>query len=541
MQSAENKKGGARGITPQMARFALDHAPDTVFWLDEAGHFIYTNERAAEMLHYSVDSLLSMFVWDVDPNYPPERWREHWADIKTRVAMVFQTEVRREDGELLPVEVHARHIEMGGKGYYLAFLRDISERLRGEQDRMAVEARLWQAQKMESLGRMAGGIAHDFNNLLTPIVGFSEMALQSLPPNNELRSDLQAILDAARRGQELTRQILALSRRQVLTMRSVDVNAEVQTLGHMLQRVMHENIRLVLRLAPQPARVRADASQLHQTLVQLVLNACDAMPEGGTLTLEVELRRVDSGCANGESPIPSGDYVCIRVSDTGRGMDEETRAHLFEPFYTRKDLGGGVGLGLATVYGIVKQHGGFIAVDTAEGRGTTFEVLLPAVSEETQPEERKPRSPARKEAAENRAPTALATVLVADDEEAVRKLITRLLASEGLSVLTAADAEAALAIAARHAKPIDLLVTNVMMPACHGPALYRALRARHPETRVLYISGFSRESLADREAVEDCPFLEKPFSAEALLRAVRAALAAPAPAQVGQGDSPGRP
>jgi len=363
-----------------------------------------------------------------------------------------------------------------------------------------------QAQKMQALGLLAGGIAHDFNNMLTVIFGRAQVLLDRLPKDARARKDADAIGEAAERAAALTRQLLAFSRKQLLERCTLDLNRVIADMAQMLRRLIGENITVVTALAQSAAWVNVDRGQLEQVILNLAVNARDAMPGGGQLTLTTE--SVDS---DGADALPSGRFVALVVSDTGVGMDAATRERIFEPFFTTKPVGAGTGLGLATVYGVVEQHGGHIAVDSAPGRGTTFRVYLPSMDEPA-PQAAMPLVMPR---------TGSETILVAEDDPAVRALATDMLREHGYTVLAAADGEEALLVAECHAAPIHLLLTDVMMPRMNGLELARAFGSIRPHARVLYMTGY-----AEMPAAADGIIVQKPFSVFVLMDAVRRALEA---------------
>ena len=363
-----------------------------------------------------------------------------------------------------------------------------------------------QAQKMQALGLLAGGIAHDFNNMLTVIFGRAQVLLDRLPKDARARQDADAIGEAAERAAALTRQLLAFSRKQLLERCTLDLNSVIADMAKMLRRLIGENITVVTALAQSAAWVNVDRGQLEQVILNLAVNARDAMPGGGQLTLTTE--SVDS---DGADALPSGRFVALVVSDTGVGMDAATQERIFEPFFTTKPVGAGTGLGLATVYGVVEQHGGHIAVDSAPGRGTTFRVYLPSMDEPA-PQAVMPLVMPR---------TGSETILVAEDDPAVRALATDMLREHGYTVLAAADGEEALLVAECHAAPIHLLLTDVMMPRMNGLELARAFGSIRPHARVLYMTGY-----AEMPAAADGIIVQKPFSVFVLMDAVRRALEA---------------
>jgi nitrogen-specific signal transduction histidine kinase len=392
---------------------------------------------------------------------------------------------------------------------------DITERKRAEAEYRRLEQQFQQAQKLESLGRLAGGVAHDFNNLLTIINGYGDLLLWQLPQPGPLRDRVAEIRKAGQRATELTRQLLAFSRRQEVQPAVVDLNAAVRDAEKMLGRLIGEDVTLTCRLNAQPGTVKVDPGQFNQVLMNLVVNARDAMPQGGVLTIETATVALDGSQGGGFTAAPPSRYFLLTVSDTGIGMDEEVKRRLFEPFFTTKEVGKGSGLGLSTVYGIVRQSGGWIGVDSEPGRGTTFRVYLPlAVEAASQAPE-----PAQSTLEGHE------TVLVVEDEPAVRDLACLALRLRGYQVLEAANGDDAVAISTRHPGPIDLVLTDVIMPGIAGRELVERLRVQRPEARVLFMSGYAGDEMSRGGVPETgTPYLQKPFDAQSLAASVREAL-----------------
>ena len=379
-------------------------------------------------------------------------------------------------------------------------------------DRRRLGQQLLASQRLEAVGRLAGGVAHDFNNVLTAVLGSTELLLLDTPPGAANREELEIIREAATHAQDLIRQLLAFSSRQALKPVVLDVNHLVKNVGKMLRRLIGENIELTTEPAPDVDSVCADPGQLEQVLVNLVVNARDAMPQGGRLTIATSNLAVAAGAV----PVPPGRYVVLRVTDTGTGMDAATVERAFEPFFTTKPRGKGSGLGLATVYGIVRQSGGHIEVESMPGAGTTFRIYLPRVEDVAE------QGAASTAAAPARGAE---TVLVVEDDERVRALARKALEQAGYRVLVAAGGKEALAAAEGHDGPIDLLMTDVVMPEMNGRTLTRRLTQRHPDLKVLYMSGYSDEDIAQHGVFETgTAFIKKPFTPSVLTKKLREVL-----------------
>ena len=395
------------------------------------------------------------------------------------------------------------------------------DRMRGsfrqnDAQRQQLERQLRQAQKMDAMGRLAGGVAHDFNNLLTVIKGNSSLLLEKLQSSDPFVGYTKQIESAADRAASLTRQLLAFCRMQVLQPRILDLNALVSEMCKMLRRLTREDIAFNFLAGQSLGRVKADPGQIEQVIMNLVVNAGDAMPAGGTLTIETHNVTVDEQSGITWPPILPGEYVLLGVTDTGHGMDAETKARIFEPFFTTKEQGKGTGLGLATVYGIIKQSGGCIWVDSELGKGTKFEVYLPRVDETLEsvvPGEVE-TTPAR----------GRKTVLIAEDEDAVRELASEFVQSAGYTVLTARDGIEALVLAHQADQPIHVLITDVVMPKMRGSELAKQLKRLRPSLKVVYMSGYLEYNRGTEDFLEDSLFLQKPFSRDTLVRKVREAL-----------------
>ena len=485
---------------------------DAIFTTDVHGRMTYFSPGATEIFGYQPEEGLGRPVADFYRGGPEEaRTVMERLKVEGRIRN-YETAFRAKDGRW--VEVNAsfsllRDPSVGIVGT-VGVVKDITEHKRLEEN-------LRQSQKMEAVGRLAGGIAHDFNNLMTIITGRAEMLLGRLRPDDPLHRDIELFRKTSARAAAVTRQLLAFSRKQVLQPKVLDLNAVVAGTDSMLRRLIGEDIDLVTVLEPALWHVRADPGQLEQVILNLAVNARDAMPNGGKLTIETGNVELDEGYASRHVAVKPGSFVLLAVSDTGMGMDEATRSRMFEPFFTTKEQGEGTGLGLATVYGIVKQSGGNIWCYSEPGQGTAFKIYLPRVDEAV--ESLEPAPPA----AEPQRGTE--TVLLVEDEDELRSVAREILEMYGYAVLEAQRPDDALLIAERHSGPIHVLVTDVVMPKMNGRDLARRLAPLRPETRVLYISGYTDEAIV-RHGVLDpgTAFLEKPFTPDELARKVREVL-----------------
>jgi PAS domain S-box-containing protein len=415
---------------------------------------------------------------------------------------------KRKDGAAITVRISGRAVSSADEP------ADVLEAIAEDvTDRRVLEDQFRQAQKMEAVGRLAGGVAHDFNNLLMVISGYAEVMLAGLGPDHVLREKAEAIQQASDRATTLTRQLLAFSRKQLLELKVVDVNAIVQDMERLLRPLIGESVEFSTQLTQEAAHTRADAGQLEQVLMNLVVNAKDAMSSGGKLTMHTRNIVVDEKFRRGQTFIRPGNYVLLSVRDTGMGMDKETQSRIFEPFFTTKEKGKGTGLGLSTVYGIVKQSGGYVMVQSEEGHGTTFDIYLPRVEgvaeKQVPPAAQKIRGGSE-------------TVLLVEDEESVRHLVRDTLAARGYRVVEAENGEAGITAAGLHKGAIHLVITDVVMPGMGGRELIKQLAQSRPEAKVLYLSGYTEDAIISEGTIErGAAFLQKPFTLQNLSRKVR--------------------
>lgn len=518
-----SKKTEALQISASQFRALVEGAPEAVF-VQVRQRFSYLNPAACRLFGAaSGEGLVGRPVLDrIHPDFHAVvRARIDRLCVEREPVPPIEEVFLRLDGSEVPVEVVAVPVPFGDEPGALVFARDISERRHAEEERLQLEEQLRVAQRIEAIGTLAGGVAHDFNNLLFVISGYAEVALEALPRGEPVEPALHEIQRASERAAALTRQLLAFSRKQILQPVALDLNEVVRGVEKMLQQILGEDIAIVLVLAPDLGPTVADPGQIEQVIMNLAVNARDAMPAGGRLILETANADLGPEEVERHLGMQAGPQVMLAVSDTGCGMDEATRQRIFEPFFTTKPKGQGTGLGLSTVYGIVKQSGGSIWVYSEPGAGTTFKIYLPRVSDAT---ETHPSRVPVDEAEASRA-RGSETILLVEDEEAVRRLCQDILAAAGYTVLAAAHGAEALEIAARHEGGIQLLLTDVVMPGMGGPALVERLRSLRPEIEVVHMSGYTDTALAHHGALAaGMRFVAKPLNAAQLRRAVRSAL-----------------
>jgi PAS domain S-box-containing protein len=487
---------------------SINSATIGMFWFTADGGFTRVNRESCSMSGYSEKELLAMTVAELTSAYTAEQWDKRWRNLVRKGNLSYESVLVRKDGRRLSTDVDVTLVEFEGVRYGVGFARDITER-------KSLEDQYRHAQKMETVGQLAGGIAHDFNNLLTVINGYSRRALGSGKLGSDLRNAIGEILKAGERAADLTSQLLIFARRQVSAPSVVDVNETVSESESLLRRLAGEGVEVEIARAAQTGRIRVDTSQFHQVLLNLVANARDAMPDGGSLSVEIANVELDEHYVARHVGSRTGYFVRLEVRDTGCGMDENTRRRVFEPFFTTKEQG--TGLGLATVHGIVTNHGGWVTVESEPGIGTTFRTYWPGYEGKDWADVSPLPRLAMTQGTE--------TVLLAEDQPEVRQLVAELLIDAGYNVLQAGNGSDALSVCQRQAGPIHLLLTDLVMPGMNGRELARRMKERRPEIQVIFMSGYGDGIMATHGILDqDVHLLAKPFTAESLTSMIRTVL-----------------
>ena len=496
--------------TEAQLRNLVDSASIAFYVVDRSGRIIDANQHACTNLGYTKDELTSLNVWEIEPSFDTREIERIIDSVVQSEKPLRETFQRRRDGTTFPVELALSLIQSEPEPNLLCLLRDVSERARLEQE-------LWQARKMESIGRLAGGIAHDFNNLLSTIIGHSDLALVDLAATDPVRESIRSIKEAGHRAAELTQQLLAFSRKQALETKPVSLGEVVSNLSRILRRIIGDHIDLELDVASSTHAVMGDQSQLEQVILNLVVNARDAMPAGGRLAIKTQNVVLDENAIAIYDVDEPGTYVMLRVQDEGTGIPADIQDEIFEPFFTTKGTEG-TGLGLSTIYGIVRQFHGGISVRSKLEQGTTFEVLFPASPDEAADGDQNTEGDAL--------PTGGEGLLVVDDHPGVLGMLTRMLARLGYSVLQASDGEEALRVIEANSSAIDLVVSDVVMPGMQGTKLAAVIEDRWPSIKVMLMTGYAPDSVPALQALKRRPkVLSKPISPRDLAEAIREVIA----------------
>lgn len=486
------------GEVPIFTQFAVDNLVDAAYWITEDARIVYVNQTACKMLGYTREELMQMRMHEINPNASAEKWPVIWKLLKDGLNRTFEVEHKTKDGRLVPVEIAANFFEFEGVEYSCAFARDISERKQ-------LELSLRQSEKMRAIGQLAGGVAHDFNNQLATIVGYADLLQSKKGDDAERKKYVEQIHLSARRAADLTNQLLAFSRQGKYRSEAIDLNELAKEVAEILEHSMEKNIQIVRRLSGEGTVVEGDPSQLQSALLNLALNARDAMKGGGRLRISTQRRILDEAiCKEENLDVPAGAYVVLLVEDTGVGMNDETLSRIFEPFFTTKSKGEGTGLGMAAVYGSVRSHGGTVVVQSESGKGTKVQILLPAQDVQAKISPKKERL--------EKLPPLEAHVMVVEDEVSVLKVVTLLLQQLGCTVHAFESGAEAVKFFEISSNKVSLVLLDMRMPGMDGRETFHALRQIDPRVKVLLASGYSVEGDA-RDLLNDGAhgFLQKPY------------------------------
>jgi len=499
-----------RRVEQDLRRSAIimDRISDVVCWVDGNGVFSYVNDTACTLYGYQRDELMAMSLVDVSVEFSADAWRHKWEVLQHEKALTFEAKHKSRNRDEFPVEVSASYIIIDAIEYCCLIIRDLSELKEAETLQRQLMEQLSQSQKLESVGRLAGGIAHDFNNLLTPILGYAELMQANFPADGQDFARMNLIMQAADKARKLTQQLLGFSRKQILEMKTVDLNEVITHFYEILRRTIRENIEINLHLTGYAYGVRADRNQIEQVLLNLAINAQDAIADKGLIAIETAPMTLDEEYARQHSEVVPGRYLMLALSDNGCGMDQETCSRIFEPFFTTKEMGKGTGLGLSTIFGVVKQHGGHIFVYSEVGKGTVFKLYFP-VSDE------KPWSEVAATAEALQTITHDSAILLVEDDEMVRNLVFNVLDSRGYKAHVAENSAHALQLG--RSEHIDMLLTDVVMKEMNGPELYQKLLQGNPGLKVLYMSGYTNNVIEHHGLLnKGINFIQKPFAANDL-------------------------
>lgn len=523
VQDVTERKSAEQALHDSESRYRnlFMHSPDAIL-VNQKGRVVLANEACLKLFGAgSADDLVDRSVLDlILPEYH-QLIRDRAESLQEAGVTLSPLEhrIRRLDGEVVDVDVVAAPFLFGDTSAIHVILHDLTTRKRAEREREALRTQLDQARKMESIGRLAGGVAHDFNNLLAVILGYGDLLTDELEPDDQRRTFVEMMMDAGLRARDLVHQLLAFSRKQTLDMKPVNLNATIKNFEKLLRRTIPEDIGIMLLLSPDVRPVMADNGQMEQVIMNLATNAAEAMPDGGSITIETALVTLGRRYVDLHVDVVPGRYVMLALSDTGCGMDEQTRESIFDPFFSTKGEQG-TGLGLATVYGIIRQHEGYIWVYSEPGKGTTFKIYLPLAGRAEAE-----ISPAQEEISDL---TGSESILLVEDNQEVRRMVHTVLARRGYHLLEAKDAAEALDLLNTYQGPLHLLLTDVVMPGMDGRELYGKCLQKHPELKALFMSGYTDDVIAHRGVLDEgVNFIQKPFSIQAIALKVRQVLEQP--------------
>ena len=503
-------------VALRLTQFTVDRGSEATYWMGPDGSLIYVNDRMCEALGYSREELLSMKIQEINPEFPTERWPYHWDELRKRRIFSVESTHRAKDGHLIPVEITANYIEFDGKEYNCVSAHDISRRKRVQEESRRLQAQLIQARKMEAIGHLAGGIAHDFNNLLTGILGYANLLSLKEGVDPEVAKAAGIIQRSAERASQLTSQLLGFAEQGKNLNVPVELGRVVASVTGVIERTRDPRIRIVTSIHPGGGCVLGDPSQLDQVVMNLAINACDAMLHGGRLKILTEPVTLDEAFCREREWMSPGKYLLLSVSDTGIGISAENMERIFDPFFTTKTYGNGTGLGLSMVFGIVKNHGGCVDVRSDAGSGSVFRIFLPESPEEAREE---------KAAMDEALPRDRGRILLVDDQEPVREVARDMLEALGYEVITAADGLEGIARYRELCREIDLVILDMVMPNLSGGDCFRRMKEINPKARVVLSSGYSMDgSIQDVMNEGILAFIQKPYRLEELSRVVGTAV-----------------
>ena len=495
-------------VALRLTQFTVDRGSEATYWMGPDGSLIYVNDKMCEALGYSREELLSMKIQEINPEFPTERWPYHWDALRKRRIFSVESTHRAKDGHLIPLEITANFFEFGGKEYNCVSAHDISRRKRVQEESRRLQAQLIQARKMEAIGHLAGGIAHDFNNLLTGILGYANLLSLKVGGDPEVAKAAGIIQRSAERASQLTAQLLGFAEQGKNLNVPVELGRVVASVTGVIERTRDPRIRIVTSIHPGGGCVLGDPSQLDQVVMNLAINACDAMPHGGRLKILTEPVTLDEAFCREREWMSPGKYLLLSVSDTGVGISAENMERIFDPFFTTKTHGKGTGLGLSMVFGIVKNHGGCVDVRSDAGSGSVFGIFLPESPEEARKE---------KAAMDDALPRGRGRILLVDDQEPVREVARDMLEALGYEVITAADGLEGISRYRELFREIDLVILDMVMPNLSGGDCFRRMKEINPKARVVLSSGYSMDgSIQDVMNEGILAFIQKPYRLEEL-------------------------